>query len=100
MRTITIEIADEGGSGDYTVREGDRYCDRLCWDEMLGTIAELTHPRIMRSRYRMQTTEEHAAEQARHEARMAEIRAANEAGKPVPPIDAFAEIKAIAHLKF
>lgn len=60
-RTITIEIVDDGGSGDYTVREDDRYCDRLCWDEMLGTIAELTHPRIGEARYRMETAEQHAA---------------------------------------
>ncbi len=60
-RTITIEIHDDGASGDYTVREGDRYCPKLCWDEMLGTIAELTHPRIGQARYRMLTAAEHEA---------------------------------------
>jgi hypothetical protein len=74
MRTITIEIGD-GTSGSYTVREGDRFCPELCWDEMLGTIAELTHPKIGTARYRMWTEEEHAAHRARHEARMDEIRA-------------------------
>lgn len=58
MRTITIEILD---ANDFTVREGDRYCDKLCWDEMLGTIAELTHPKVGEARFRMMTPEEHAA---------------------------------------
>ncbi len=55
MRTITIEIVD---SNDFTVKEGDRYCDKLTWDEMLGTIAELTHPRLGTCSYRMLTEEE------------------------------------------
>ncbi len=55
MRTITIDIVD---SSDFTVKEGDRYCDKLTWDEMLGTIAELTHPRLGTSSYRMLTEEE------------------------------------------
>ncbi len=72
MRTITIEIDDDNM---FTIREADRSCPHLCWDEMLGSIAELTHPRIGNMRYRMLTDEEHAAERARHETRMAEIRA-------------------------
>lgn len=62
MRVIAIEIH---GPNDFTVRELERYQDHLCWDEMLGTIAELTHPRIGQARYRMQTREEHAAQEAR-----------------------------------
>lgn len=58
MRVIAIEIH---GGNDFTVRELDRSCDRLCWDEMLGTIGELTHPRIGNARYRMMTREERAA---------------------------------------
>ena len=72
-RTITIEIVDPAGSGDYTVREGDRYCDHLCWDEMLGTIAELTHPRIGGARYPMRTAEEHAERERRDQERLATI---------------------------
>jgi len=71
MRTITIEIHDPN---NFTVHEGDRYCDRLCWDEMLGTIAELTHPRIGEARYRMETAEQHAAREEAHQKRLAEIR--------------------------
>lgn len=62
MRVIAIEIH---GPNDFTVREVERACDRLCWDEMLGTVAELTHPRIGEARYRMQTREERAAQEAR-----------------------------------
>jgi hypothetical protein len=54
-RRITIEIVE---SNDFTVREADRYCDKLIWDEMLGTIAELTHPRLGTCAYRMLTEEE------------------------------------------
>lgn len=79
MRTITIEIADDGGSGDYLVREDDRYCDRLCWDEMLGTIAELTHPKIGVARYRMLTAEEHAELERRRQERALLIRGAGAA---------------------
>ena len=50
-RTITIIIHDN--PNDYTVQEGEDVCNRLCWDEMLGTVAELTHPRIAQARYRM-----------------------------------------------
>lgn len=57
MRTITIEIAD---GNDFTVREGSRYADRLCWDEMLGQIAQMTHPNLGDPRYAMLTEEEHA----------------------------------------
>jgi hypothetical protein len=41
MRQITITISDEGR---IDVREGDRYCDGLCWDEMIGQIAAMTMP--------------------------------------------------------
>lgn len=51
MRTITIEIDDQG----YTVREGDRYHDGLCWDEMLGQVVELTHRKLGETRYPMLT---------------------------------------------
>ena len=58
---ITIEVH---GANDFTVRIGARYADRMTWEEMLGQIAELTHPRIDRARFVMLTTEEHVA---RHE---------------------------------
>lgn len=57
MRTITIEITEDKG---FIVREGDRYHDLMCWDEMLGQIATLTHPDIKGPRYQMRTTAEWA----------------------------------------
>ena len=71
MRTITIEIHD---GNDFTIIEGDRSCDKLCWDEMLGTIAELTHPKVGEARYRMRTAEEQAEWDAKY------------GPKPVPPV--------------
>lgn len=56
MRTITIEVNEIG----FTVREGDRYCDGLCWDEMIGTIMELSHPKLGSCTYRMLTADEWA----------------------------------------
>lgn len=52
MRTITITFE---GSGPFTVTEGDVNSGYLCWDEMLGQIAELTHPEIKSPRYSMKT---------------------------------------------
>ena len=36
---IELESFD---SNHWTVRSGDRYQDKLCWDEMLGLIARVT----------------------------------------------------------
>jgi hypothetical protein len=55
MRTITITF--ESGKM-FTVAEDDRDTGELAWDEMLGTIAELTHPEIMKARYAMRTDDE------------------------------------------
>jgi hypothetical protein len=38
---ITIAIIKPEDKG-WFVKCGDRYCDELCWDEMLGTVARLT----------------------------------------------------------
>jgi hypothetical protein len=57
MRTITIEVDEQG----FTVREDDRYQDGLCWDEMLGMVTELTHPRLGQTKYPMMTAAEWAA---------------------------------------
>lgn len=74
MRTITIEFADGKG---FTVREGERYCDYLAWDEMLGTIAQLTHSKIGTSHYSMNTAEEHAAIEAARQERISAARQAD-----------------------
>jgi hypothetical protein len=59
-KTIVIGPAEESRDG-FRVTQGDRYHDGLTWDEMLGLIAELTHPKIRRPRYRMHTSAEWAA---------------------------------------
>lgn len=74
-RSITIYCV---GGNDYTVQEGEAICDRLCWDEMLGTIAELTHPSIGKARYRMQTAEERDAFEDARRRRLAEWKAAED----------------------
>lgn len=73
MSTLTITIYCISGS-DYTVQEGEAICDRLCWDEMLGTIAELTHPKIGQARYRMETAEQREERQRKFNERMAARR--------------------------
>lgn len=52
MRIILIQIGDDGR---IEVREDGRTTDQLSWDEMLGQIAEMTHPRIQRGRYPLRT---------------------------------------------
>jgi hypothetical protein len=55
MRTITITIDD----GKIEVAEDGKTTGQLAWDEMLGQIAELTHPAIVeRAHYPMLTPEE------------------------------------------
>lgn len=64
-RSITI-IAR--GGNDFDVHEGERYAHRLTWDEMLGVVAELTHPAIGGARMRFETVDQHAdrASRLRH----------------------------------
>lgn len=64
-RTIVIVMRD---GNNFDVHEGDRSSGQLCWDEMLGQVASLTHPSINAPRYRMPTTREAVeAELARKE---------------------------------
>lgn len=56
MRTITIIVHD---GNNFDVHEGETYSNHLCWDEMLGQIAQLTHPSILKARYSMSTPEQH-----------------------------------------
>lgn len=53
MRIITIEVHDSLFAGNFTIREGDRFTDKLCWEELLGQIATLTHPDIRKPRFPM-----------------------------------------------
>lgn len=54
--TIVVECYD---GNNFTVRVGDRYCDKLCWDEMLAQVVNLTHPNLHEMGwYTMRTKEE------------------------------------------
>jgi hypothetical protein len=65
-RTITITVHDDN---DFDVQEGECICDRLTWDEMLGTVALLCHPDIARSKYRMRTPDMIVSDMLRRRAR-------------------------------
>lgn len=56
MRQIVITF--DNGKG-FAVTEAGRTADRLGWDEMLGQVAQLTHPKIAAPHYKMQTVEEY-----------------------------------------
>lgn len=71
QRTITVEIF---GPNNFTISEAGKSADRLCWDEVLGAFAEMTHPAIGRPRYTMLTAEEHAIREAKHQ-RVIELHA-------------------------
>lgn len=75
MRTITITMRD---GNDFDVAEDDRSVTRLCWDEMVGQIASMTHPMINKPRYPMLTEDERAERDRLHQERLAEIAAAQE----------------------
>lgn len=55
VRRITVEIYD---GGLLNVREGIRHCNGLSWHEMLGQVAQMTHPKIKHGRFRMATSKE------------------------------------------
>lgn len=58
VRFITVEIRRDG---HLVLHEGDRNTGELCWDEALGTFAELTHPKLGGARYAMRTEADWAA---------------------------------------
>jgi hypothetical protein len=50
MSTITITITVHEDH-HFTIIEGERVANMLAWDEMLGEIAALTHPKLGAGRY-------------------------------------------------
>jgi hypothetical protein len=54
VREIIIKIGDEG---ELSVWEGDLTTERLAWDEMLGQIAEMTHPMLNNKGHYMMMTQ-------------------------------------------
>lgn len=61
--------------GAFTVQRGDLSAVRLCWDEMLGQVVNLTWPSGGGRLYAMQTEDERVAERRRHEQRRSENEA-------------------------
>lgn len=57
MENIIIEI-DKAINNCFTVRQGDRYNDKLTYDEMLGLISALTMPKERHCLHWMKTEEE------------------------------------------
>lgn len=73
MRTLTIEIAEEGDhiTGFDVVDEQGRRCDGLSWDEMLGQVAMLTIPPArVGNGFAMHTPEEWAAQREARQQRL------------------------------
>lgn len=75
MEPVTISIDSSPG---FTVTQGDRSADGLGWDEMIGQVIELTHPKIGSAHYRMMTPAERRVDEARRELRVAERELENE----------------------
>lgn len=79
MTTRTITIVMRTGN-DFDVFEGERFSGRLCWDEMLGQVASMTHPKINEPRYRMLTHDEQSVIEEDRELRRRVCFWRNEAG--------------------
>ena len=63
MQPITISIdADRY----FVVAQGERACDGLCWDEMIGQIITLTRRVVGERIYPMLTADEQAERERRH----------------------------------
>jgi hypothetical protein len=71
MNRAPITIYRGASAVLFHVHQGERYADMLCWDEMLGQVATLTHVQIATPRYDMLTPDEYAARRDRAAARRA-----------------------------
>ncbi|MDQ0510934.1 hypothetical protein [Ancylobacter amanitiformis] len=72
---ISDPIVIERDPHGFTVRHGDRSCDGLCWDEMLGQVVNLTLPNGGGRLYRMLSDAERATEEARGRERAEQVAA-------------------------
>lgn len=80
MRQIIITF--ENGKG-FAVTEAGRTADRLAWDEMLGQVAALTHPKLGTAHYRMETVEEYHAQEDKYNVPVDDRLKFDERGTPV-----------------
>ena len=62
-RNITVTVSENGTL--FEVAEGGRSADMLCWEEMLGQVATLTHHEIRGPRFEMLTKAERIAREER-----------------------------------
>lgn len=62
MRSITIRIH---GPNNFDVVEGYLEASRLTWEELLGQVAELTHPRLGVPRFTMMSPDEREEQRRR-----------------------------------
>lgn len=78
MRTLTIRIPEAGDPrcGFDVVDSEGRHANGLAWDEFIGQVVALTHPKLGSPQYRMQADEQWATESFDREARAAQTRAA------------------------
>jgi hypothetical protein len=66
MRTLTIQYGESSrGCSFDVIDEHGRMCDGLGFDEMLGQVVSMTHPKLGTPQYRMQTPEQWAEERER-----------------------------------
>jgi hypothetical protein len=79
MRQIIITFDNDKG---FAVTEAGRTADRLGWDEMLGQVAQLTHPKIGIPHYKMQTVEEYNAHEDKYNVPAGERLQFDERGIP------------------
>ena len=80
MRQITITFDNDKG---FSVTENGRTADRLAWDEMLGQVDQLTHPKINEARYQMLTVEEYMAHEDKYHVAAKDRLKFDEKGIPV-----------------
>lgn len=59
MTTRVLHVYIVGDNNFTIIDDAGNLADRLCWDEMVGSIAESTHPLVglNRARYMMTPTE-------------------------------------------
>lgn len=80
MRQITITF--DNGKG-FAVTENGLTADRLAWDEMLGQVAQLTHPKVNEAHFRMLTVEEYTAHEDKYHVAAEDRLKFDEKGIPV-----------------
>lgn len=67
VRSITVHVIKRTDGGTtFSVQAGERIETELCWDEMLGAIAEQTHPQLALPGRFMQTPDRLVERMERH----------------------------------